>query len=94
MKTYCALSFFLLSVCLSGCKHTSSLTPMYLSGPEGSGSENAAAMSECGWVQVSESKTKLFSSTVRQFDDALFYCCPTEEGKAPECREAKWLERD
>jgi len=52
---------------------------------------------DCGWVVVDEvMKTKFLgltlSSYVRQFNDALFYCCPGES-KAPACLQADWTMR-
>jgi len=55
--------------------------------------------SGCGWVGVDQvvSTTVLglipISSTVRQFDEALFYCCPGSEFNEPVCYQAEWLER-
>jgi hypothetical protein len=52
---------------------------------------------DCGWVVVDEvMKTKFLgltlSSYVRQFNDALFYCCPGES-KTPACQQADWTMR-
>jgi len=81
---------------LVGCGHTSAITPMYIgsaTGPNAS-SPSGPGGEQCGWVEVSEERKQLFSSIVRQFDDSLFYCCPGDDGKTPECREAKWMQRD
>ena len=69
---------------LAGCSHTSALTPLTFGA--------TSPVADCGWVQVSETQKVLFTTTVRQFDDALFYCCPGEDGKMPECRETEWIE--
>ena len=62
----------------------------------GGASDNSLAT--CTWTTVSETTTTKFlalslGSTTRQFDDALFLCCPGEDNAKPVCREASWLER-
>jgi hypothetical protein len=54
--------------------------------------------SGCGWVGVDQvvSTTILglpISSTTRQFDKGLFYCCPGKEFDEPVCYQAEWMER-
>ena len=52
----------------------------------------------CGWVTVDESKSITFlglplSTETRQFNDALFFCCPGDDGKNPVCYESNWKGR-
>ena len=52
----------------------------------------------CGWVTVDEKVvTKFFglpiSTNVRQFERALFYCCPGESDPDPRCYQADWFYR-
>ncbi len=56
------------------------------------------AQTGCGWVVVNETSVTKFigltiDSYVRQFDDALFYCCPGETMPDPVCHQARWRER-
>lgn len=60
------------------------------------GTAKDAVPATCGWATVSETTTKKFlglplGTSVRQFDDALFLCCPGEDNAKPICREAKWM---
>ena len=56
------------------------------------------AQNGCGWVVVSEEKTtKLFfvpvNTEARQFERALFYCCPGDTEPDPKCYQADWFYR-
>ena len=62
------------------------------------GDANDTSLATCTWTTVSEVTTTTFLSLTletktRQFDDALFLCCPGADNARPECREAKWTER-
>ena len=52
----------------------------------------------CGWVTVDETQSMTFlgptlATETRQFNEALFFCCPGDDGKNPECRESDWKVR-
>ena len=52
----------------------------------------------CGWVAVQEQAKVTFlgiplKTDVRQFERALFYCCPGDEGPDPKCYQTDWFFR-
>ena len=81
---------------LSGCvAHSSGFSTMKLDAPE---FQLPSKQNGCGWMVVEEEiETKLLMLSLgrkaRQFNKALFYCCPGESGPDPVCYETKWLER-
>ena len=52
----------------------------------------------CGWTIVDETyKTKIFglkvSSTPRQYNKSLYYCCPGKTDPEPICYQTQWVSK-
>ena len=91
--------------CLSllvGCTvRSSSFAPLPVVAEENVSMHNTGlpqAQNGCGWVVVHEKQTMHFfglplKTDVRQFERALFYCCPGESNPDPKCYQADWFYR-
>ena len=75
---------------LAACGKTSGLTPVAPK-PITTPGEYVAKES-CGWLEVQETTKVLFSTSTRQYDRQLYYCCsgPSKSPK-PVCYQARWV---
>ena len=93
---------FCSAIALSGCVvRNSSFAPLPVVAGENVEMHQAGlpkAQNGCGWVVVSEQKTTKVrfvpvNTAARQFERALFYCCPGDAEPNPKCYQADWFYR-
>ena len=85
MKYFVYMIPFFVFGCSSKVSSISSVQPMQ---PNASLEQS----DQCGWIQVNETVSEMFSSVTRQYDKQLYYCCPgSKESPKPMCYQTQWV---